>query len=282
MPNALRRAAVLAALLLVSVAPSSAQIVANGSFELGPVIPQANPIFEVPAGSSALTGWTVTGGAVSIITDNYWDPRSGHRSLALSSDAGPGAIQQSFNTSPGSFYRLIFYLSGEPFSSPTIKHLRVTTGVTVREFTYDVTPGWHWDMHWRIQAIEFEAFAISTLLRFESLDASPWGPAIDSVKVELVTADVPQSHVLSLSAMAPDPLAGSGRVTFSLASPGRARLAVYDVQGRELARLADGENAAGPHTIEFSPSAWGVRPGLCIAVLHAGGHTLVRRFTVLQ
>ncbi len=260
---------------------ANAQLLVNGNFEAGPVIPQANPILAVAPGSTALTGWTVTGGAVSIITDNYWVPLSGSRSLALSS-TGPGAIEQSFATSSGSVYRLTFWLSGEPFSTPTLKHLRVSAGGTLQDYTYDISPAWHWDMAWVERTLEFSASGASSTLRFASMDASAWGPAIDSAKVVLVSAGVPTTHALALAPVAPDPVQARCRLTFSLPAPGRARLTVYDVQGRELARLADGEHAAGPHTVEFAPSAWGVRPGLCIAVLHAAGRTLVRRFTVLH
>jgi choice-of-anchor C domain-containing protein len=258
-----------------------AQILVNGNFEAGPAIPLQNPIFAVTPGNPALTGWTVTGGAVSIITDNYWEPLSGTRSLALS-NSGPGAIEQSFSTANGAVYRLTFWLTGEPFSSPTLKHLRVTAGSTVQDFTYDVSPAWHWDMHWLQQTLDFTANSANTMLRFASLDASQWGPAIDSAKVVLVSAGVSTLEGLALSAVMPDPVQGRGRLTFSLPAPGRARLSVYDVQGRELARLVDGEYASGPQTLEFSPAAWGARPGLCVAVLHAAGRTLVRRFTVLH
>jgi hypothetical protein len=44
----------------------------------------------------------------------------------------------------------------------------------------------------------------------------------------------------------PAPL-GRSVVRFDLAQPGRVRLALYDVRGREVARLVDGETAAGAH-----------------------------------
>ena len=275
------RAALLTASLLASVAPAHSQPIVNGSFEAGPVIPLSNPIYAVAPGNTALTGWTVTGGAVSIVTDNYWAPYAGQRSVALSS-TGPGAIEQSFASSPGSVYRLRFWLTGEPFSTPTLKHLRVTAGSSVQDFTYDITPAWHWDMHWLQQSLDFTANGASTTLKFASLDASAWGPALDSVSVALVSAGVLTSNALSLSRVSPDPVQGGGRITFSLPEAGRARLVVYDVQGREVARLADGEHAAGPHTVSFAPARWGMRPGLCVAVLQAEGRTLLQRFFVLQ
>lgn len=279
-PRALRLATFLSVALLAATS-ARAQLLVNGNFEQGPVIPLVNPIFAVASGNTALTGWTVVGGAIGIITDNYWEPLSGQRSVELSS-TGPGEIEQAFATSSGASYRVTFWLTGEPFSSPTLKHLRVTAGSATQDYAYDITPAWHWDMHWAQHQFEFTANSASTTLRFASLDATQWGPAIDSAKVELVSLDVPSSSGLSLAAVSPDPSAGRARIAFSLAHAGPVRLAIFDVQGRERARLLDGVLGAGPHAAEFDASAWGGASGLYLAMLETAGQRLVRRFTVLR
>src|SRR5205823_1508762 len=76
-----------------------ADMLVNGSFEAGPAIALANPIYAVPAGNTALDGWTVASGTVCIVTDNYWVPISGHRSVALgdmtnNASTVPGSLQQ--------------------------------------------------------------------------------------------------------------------------------------------------------------------------------------------
>jgi choice-of-anchor C domain-containing protein len=273
-------AAVLTAGLLAAQA-SWADLLVNGNFEQGPSIPSLNPIMAVAPGNDALSGWTVSGGAINIVTDNYWVPLSGHRSIVLSS-SGPGAIEQDIATAPGAVYRLTFWLSGEPLSSPTLKHVRLTAGATTQDQAYDITDAWHWDMAWSQRTFDFAATGSTTTLRLASMDATQWGPALDSMKVELVSAGVPVSNTLAFAPVSPDPVRANGHFAFSLAAPGPARLAVYDVQGRQLALLADGPLGAGPHTLEFSPQAWGARPGLYLAVLRTGAQTLVRRFTVLD
>ena len=271
--------AILVGLLNAQV--SGAADLVNGNVEQGPSIPQANPLYPVAPGNTALTGWTVTGGAVTIVTDNYWVPLSGHRSLALSS-TGAGSIEQAVATSAGSTYRITFWMSGEPFSSPTIKHLRLTAGAVFQDFTFDTTPAWHWDMAWTQHTMDFTAGGASTTVRFSSMDASQWGPAIDSTKVELVSTSVGNGGaVLAFAPVTPDPVSAYGRFAFTLATDSRVRLSVHDIQGREVARLVDGERPAGPMDVEFSPSAHGMRPGLYLAVLQAGGRRLVRRFTVI-
>ena len=266
---------------LCAAGASWADLLVNGNFEQGPAISAQNPIYSVAPGSTALTGWTVTGGAIDIVTDDYWVPLSGHRSVALSS-TGPGSIEQALATSPGAVYRLTFWISGEPFSSPTIKHLRLTAGAAVQDETFDVTPAWEWDMAWSQRTFEFTAASSSTTLRLSSMDASPSGPAVDSARVELVSAGAPAAAAaLALASVAPDPVRGSGRMAFTLAEAGHVRLAVLDIQGRQVAQLADADLGPGPHGVEFSPRAWNARPGLYLALLQTAGHTLVRRFTVL-
>ena len=278
-----RPAAAIGFLVCLVLAPAShAQLLVNGNFEQGPPIPPANPIMAVAPGGTALTGWTVSGGAIDIVTDNYWVPLSGTRSMVLSS-SGPGSIEQAFASSAGAIYRLTFWLSGEPFSSPTIKHLEVTTGPTVTDFTFDTTPAWHWDMAWQQHTVDFTANSASTTVRFSSMDATQWGPAIDSAKVELVSAGVgPGGAPLAFAPVSPDPVGSGGRMSFTLPVAGHVRLSVHDVQGRQVALLKDADLQAGPHDVVFAPRDWGVHAGVYLAMLHAGGRTLIRRFTVLQ
>jgi choice-of-anchor C domain-containing protein len=273
-------AAVLVAGLCVAQA-SRADMLANGDLELGPAIPPLNPIFSVAPGSTVLNGWTVVGGAICIITDNYWVPSSGHRSVQLSS-TGPGAIEQVFSTAPGAVYRLTVWVSGQAHSEPTIKHLRLTAGANVVDQTFDVTDVWEWDMQWSQRTFDFTAAAATTTVRLESLDASKWGPAVDNMKVELVSAGVPGASVtLAFAPVSPDPVRNAGRMTFTLAEAGHVRLAVHDIQGRQVALLANTDMDAGPHGVDFSPGVWNARPGLYLATLQVAGQTLVRRFSVL-
>jgi choice-of-anchor C domain-containing protein len=290
MRTMLMRAAAATVALSFLLVPmrADAALLANGNFEDGPAIPPANPILALAPGSPALNGWTVSDAVVCVITDNYWVPLSGHRSLCLSDNrpgstsTTPGSIQQTFGSAPGAVYRFTFWMSGEPFSSPTLKHLRVSAGATTQDFTFDVTPAWQWDMFWTQHTLDFTASASTTTIKLSGMDASSWSAAVDSMKVDLVSAGVTPEAALAFAPVTPDPVRASGRMAFTLAAAGAARLAIYDVQGRQQALLADGTFGAGPHSLEFSPRAWGARPGLYLAVLQAGNRTLVHRFTVLH
>ena len=239
------RAVALAALLplvLLFSPPVHAQALTNGNFEDGPVIPLTSPILTVSVGGTALPGWTVVGGAIAIVTDNYWVPLSGSRSVNLSdnstggtSNAG-GSIQQAIASDAGATYRLTFWISGEPFTAPTLKHLRVNAGPVQQDYTFDNTLAWHWDMDWRPYSLDFTANSPSSTIRFASMDVSRWGPAIDSAKVELVSAGVTGNPALSFARVSPDPVRATGRLSFALPAAGHARLTIVDLQGRALAR----------------------------------------------
>lgn len=264
---------------LVAASPR-ADMLTNGGFESGPAVP-ATGILAVPPGSPALTGWTVMGGAINIVTNDYWACLSGTRSVALSS-SGPGAIQQSFASIAGSVYRLTFSISGEPFSTPTIKHLRVQAGATTQDFTFDVTPAWHWDMHWEQHTLDFVAPGPSTMVTLTSMDASPYGPALDVASIDFVSAGVSTSARLTLAPVAPDPLRGEGRVWFMLPRAQSVRLSVVDLQGRTMATLAQGTLGAGPHEMALAPRAIGLGSGLYFLILDTGDGRVVRRFTTIR
>lgn len=59
---------------------------------------------------------------------------------------------------------------------------------------------------------------------------------------------------LALAPCAPDPVRSSARFAFSLGRGARVRLSVFDIQGREVAVLADGPHPAGAHSV-----AWDAR-----------------------
>ncbi|WP_412070059.1 T9SS type A sorting domain-containing protein [Rubrivirga sp. IMCC43871] len=85
---------------------------------------------------------------------------------------------------------------------------------------------------------------------------------------------------LSLGSLLPNPSADEATVTVSLASAGRATLVVYDVLGREVARVLDRDVVAGDHVVRVDVSAFDA--GTYLARLTANGAMAVRPFTVVR
>ena len=154
----------------------------NGSFESGPA---TDSWIELPAGSTAIPGWTVASGTIDYTADVYWVASNGFRSLDLSG-GGPGAIRQSFATVVGRQYAVRFAMAGNTYGGPTVKTLTVSTGATPTVFTFDITGRTPTNMGWQEKVWVFTAVATTTTLTFTSLTSGWHGPALDDVRVTAV------------------------------------------------------------------------------------------------
>jgi choice-of-anchor C domain-containing protein len=165
--------------LTLSHRPAQAAAFTNGSFELGP---DPGQLITLPAGSTDLTGWTVTSGTIDY-TGLTWQASQGSRSLDLSGlDAGQ--IGQTFDTILGATYQVLFDLAGNPAGSPVEKLLRVAaTGGTAQGYSFDTTGKTLTAMGWQTLAYNFTATSPSTTLLFTSLTDTAFGPALDNVRV---------------------------------------------------------------------------------------------------
>ena len=86
-------------------------------------------------------------------------------------------------------------------------------------------------------------------------------------------------EALTLGAARPNPTAGRATFRYGLPTAGRARLQVYDLLGRRVATLADGDQAAGWHEATL---ARGLAPGLYVVRLQAGREAQTRKVTVVR
>jgi choice-of-anchor C domain-containing protein len=187
----------LVALLAVSLwsATALAQPFQNGSFETGGVTPCNT--FNVPAGSTLITGWTVSVGNVDWLGAPVpacgWQASNGGASLDLvgSGAGGIGGVQQTFDTIPGRTYVVLFDLAGNSGAPPTIKPLAVTVNGVTTNFTFDTTGTSGTNMGWVTRSVQFTATGASATLNFVS-DVSPSGgtlnagAALDNVRVQLL------------------------------------------------------------------------------------------------
>ena len=85
--------------------------------------------------------------------------------------------------------------------------------------------------------------------------------------------------MLSLG-VSPNPVSTGGVVRVSLPEAGVVRVVVYDVLGRQVAVLADGERAAGEHAVALD--AGRLAPGVYVVRVTVGRETVARRVTVAR
>lgn len=99
-----------------------------------------------------------------------------------------------------------------------------------------------------------------------------------------VEDDVP-AVATRLVDIAPNPFNPQTRITYDVARAGRIQLEVYDLQGRRVRTLVDGEQAAGRHDEAWNglDDAGGrAASGLYMARLTAGGVTQMMKMTLLK
>ncbi len=97
-----------------------------------------------------------------------------------------------------------------------------------------------------------------------------------------VPEPAPPSAAAAGLALAParSPMSGLGRLDFSLPEAGSARLEVFDISGRCVARLLDGLRPAGPGSVVFDGRA--LRAGIYFARLWSETDTRVARVVVMR
>jgi hypothetical protein len=97
-------------------------------------------------------------------------------------------------------------------------------------------------------------------------------------KDETITAITPSES--RLNPPAPNPFNPTTTLTYSLAQNGEVTLVVYDVRGREAARLVEGYQQAGVYEVNFDGN--GLASGVYFARLIAGKFTQTQKLVLMK
>jgi hypothetical protein len=193
---------------------ASANLITNGSFET-PTVP-AGSFSNFLSGSSAITGWTVFGPAVSIVSGSFggggfsFPAQDGIQWLDLTGPtSGPAeGVEQTVTTTFGQTYDLSFYVgnvSGGVFGTTSTVGVLINGSLVATK--KNSTPGT--TLNWELFTVPFTAASASTLIGFENLD--PIGDdsnGLDNISLVLAPANaVPEPDILVLIGTA---LAGIG------------------------------------------------------------------------
>lgn len=160
-------------ILLAFAATASGAGFQNGSFAQGSV-PNTCNVFDLPAGSTVITGWTVSVGTIDWETSPPcgWlaskRGRVAQNSIDLVGKFCVGGIQQTFDTTPGASYSLVFYLAGNYGAPPVIKPLAVTVNGVTTNFVFDTTGKSGFNMGWVKKNIAFVASGSTSTVNFVS------------------------------------------------------------------------------------------------------------------
>ena len=78
----------------------------------------------------------------------------------------------------------------------------------------------------------------------------------------------------------PNPFSGATRIGFDLDKSAQVTLRVFDATGRLVATVADGQYAAGAHSVEFAST--GLAAGVYVYTLDVEGEVSTRRMMVVR
>lgn len=90
----------------------------------------------------------------------------------------------------------------------------------------------------------------------------------------------PFPTVYSLQAAYPNPFNPTTNITYTMPEAGMVELVVYDVQGREAARLVDDYQSQGEYIVSFN--AANLSSGVYFAVLNANGHKFTQKMLLVK
>ena len=280
MLNRLQSAVTASLISAWMLAPAAhANMLSNASFEDGlAMVP--NGRLQLGVGATSVTGWVVTGAPIDLVTTTWWEAPEGTRTLALNSTSAPGGVEQTFVTEPGAAYEVRFQLSGEPFTTPELKTLRVAAAGQHQDFEYDSTTNWHWDMLFGERTWSFVAEGSSTTIQFASLTSGPASPVLDLVTVTRSPVDAGPGPRVAFGTVGPNPVRNIAPLAFAVPFAGPVEVTVHDARGRMLTTLVRGQFGAGMY-----PAPWnaaGVAPGVYFVTLRAGGRISSQKITLLR
>jgi hypothetical protein len=203
-----------------------------------------------------------------------------------------GLASTSVVVTGGSIAGSGFFDPGPDLSAPALPfhHLSVAitnTGVTGNPPTVNavsvIDP-----THLRLDLNTSAADANLPGQKYSVIVTNPDGQAVTGAGVlevdATVTAVGADANAFRLESIVPNPTTGSAHVAFTVAFQTMVRLTVVDVQGREIAVLADGLLAAGRHEADWNGRRGGVRApaGIYFIRYRAGGVQQVRRLAVMR
>jgi hypothetical protein len=116
--------------------------------------------------------------------------------------------------------------------------------------------------------------------------ASPTEPAFGTAAPTLDVEDGTETGAaLAFAPPAPQPSHGAVRLRFTLPAAAKARLEIFDAQGRRIVTLADGAHAAGEHAVEWpgrGEDGGVVAPGVYLARLSTSAGAVTRTIVRLD
>jgi len=185
---------------------ANANLLTNGSFELGTLVNDGNQTMTFSAGPTNITGWAAVGRQVSWIdTGNpfFLTAQDGNRFLDLTAyitGAPFGGVTQNVATTVGEQYDLSFYLGSytQRWGGPPVS-ISASAAATSQSFTVSTTST---ASTWTPFSMLFTATSATTAITLTGLAGLEY-IGLDNVSVDPAGASVPEpkSYVLMVAGL---------------------------------------------------------------------------------
>ncbi len=201
--NLMKQLLLVSALVLGVGVPAYADLLSNGSFELGNFVPDANDTMSLGVGATDMTGWTVQNAPLAWIGPSNpfgLSAADGSYFLDLSGyhDNAPyGGVLQStaISTIIGAQYQLSFEIGTDPRYDTAPIGVQVTAGTANATFTSTPLNLNQWETF----NFDFTATSSATLISLVG-DASTDQKYLGLDNVGLIVTAVPEPSTLTLLA----------------------------------------------------------------------------------
>ena len=183
-------------------------------------------------------------------------------------------------------------ISGSSSAVAFIKTLDPSSGYALTNYiTEDMTSI---PVQWNRYGIRIgiDASLVGQILQFGFMNLAtlyePSGIFYDNIEIRSETVDVPEGGVAAAVRMDqnhPNPFNPTTRIDFALDRPGTVELAVFDIAGRRVATLRDGELGAGEHSVTWdgrTDRGEAAASGLYLYVLQTPTDRLTRRMMLVR
>jgi choice-of-anchor C domain-containing protein len=177
----MKKLVLTAALSFGITTAANAQMVTNGSFEVGP--DPGSSFITLTAVDNSILGWSVDSGSIDYI-GGYWPAQDGARSVDLAGNSVGSISQLIAGTVAGQAYTVNFWASMNPDGGDPVRTGTVSFGGITLPFAYSSSNSLT-DMMWAPYSFNFVATGSSSSLSFAA-DGSAgccYGPALDNVSL---------------------------------------------------------------------------------------------------
>ncbi len=230
-------------------------------------------LFIPPSGSNPLVNWGSTPGTWGSVINGAWD--STNTGYVLGSDA---VVPANAEGTAGTYNFAISVAPAGNGKQEIAYELKKTDN------SYILT-GAAIDNHSTLPATQFNGiiFALgpgntTTALKLTNVQVTLGKPLVVTSVDNEPNSGLPMSY--SLSQNYPNPFNPSTTINFALPKSGNVSLVVYDILGREVAHLVNGELQAGYHKVEFN--ADNLASGVYFYRLKAGDFVSVKKLMLLK